>query len=686
MDIIDIILASKKSFSGETETLVRQAREAMAQANEVATILQDAQDANTAAQAANEAAQEAQTRAEEVANNFEALKSDFTSAAETLTNEIIDDKIYGALGTVYESIDSLENTVENNYTELSTSIQNVQEAASNAVNVTVQDANTTNAKIKRATITKNGNSTSYDVEKNYTGTGNNEDGSMTQKAIKDYVTSVKSELETKIQNSSGSSSGAGSFSVDDAGNIVVVGPDGAPIAGSTSEQDIITALINAGVYNVSGTVGLQIDYANKSFTRIQDAESKTAGADFNSYPMFGGRMRCNVADDGTINAFYGDANYKDDGSNGQVMVYQPKFYYQRTPITMTKLIIGNIVRKETLILSNEKKSGFKLHPLFINEDGAEVDYILLPAYQGSIYDYSASDYNTNSTLTIDFANDKLSSVADAKPIGSNSTSNFTIENAEQLARNRGAGWHITNMAVESANQMLEIVEFGQLNLQNGIESGIVSVPTTSNTNCASLTGSTASLGNNTGAAQTTISEANGARTSYSVPGKRAISYRGVENPWGNIWHFIGGLNIYGTSRDDGGYPYVCKNFNYNYTTVDDNYENIGFKLPSTHSWISAMGYGNSDYDWVLMPAECSSANSALPVGDSFWSYPNLNGTNCAIIGGTWESEDSAGPFYYGCDRELTYSKFSFGANLMFIPQKNSIYNANINKWRSKFEG
>jgi hypothetical protein len=37
--------------------------------------------------------------------------------------------------------------------------------------------------------------------------------------------------------------------------------------------------------------------------------------------MYGGRMRCNVTDNGTITAFYGDSNYKEDGSNGQVMVY-----------------------------------------------------------------------------------------------------------------------------------------------------------------------------------------------------------------------------------------------------------------------------------------------------------------------------------------------------------------------------
>jgi hypothetical protein len=35
-----------------------------------------------------------------------------------------------------------------------------------------------------------------------------------------------------------------------------------------------------------------------------------------------------------------------------------------------------------------------------------------------------------------------------------------VEKAEQLAKNRGTGWHITNMAMESANQMLFIIEYG----------------------------------------------------------------------------------------------------------------------------------------------------------------------------------------------------------------------------------
>ena len=73
-------------------------------------------------------------------------------------------------------------------------------------------------------------------------------------------------------------------------------------------------------------VGLCVDYKNKTFKRLAGAYGKTAGTDFDVFPMYGGRKRCNVSDDGTINAYYGDENYIEDGTNGQVMVYQPAFY------------------------------------------------------------------------------------------------------------------------------------------------------------------------------------------------------------------------------------------------------------------------------------------------------------------------------------------------------------------------
>jgi len=44
MDIVDIILARAKSFTGETKTLVQQAQQAMTDANNIVDTLSDIQD------------------------------------------------------------------------------------------------------------------------------------------------------------------------------------------------------------------------------------------------------------------------------------------------------------------------------------------------------------------------------------------------------------------------------------------------------------------------------------------------------------------------------------------------------------------------------------------------------------------------------------------------------------------
>ena len=73
-----------------------------------------------------------------------------------------------------------------------------------------------------------------------------------------------------------------------------------------------------------------MDFVNKRFTRLSGAVNRTPGAGFDSINAFGGRKRCNVADDGTVTAYYGDSGYTTTGKNAtgtmvQVMVEQPKF-------------------------------------------------------------------------------------------------------------------------------------------------------------------------------------------------------------------------------------------------------------------------------------------------------------------------------------------------------------------------
>jgi hypothetical protein len=152
----------------------------------------------------------------------------------------------------------------------------------------------------------------------------------------------------------------------------------------------------------------------------------------------------------------------------------------------------------------------------------------------------------------------------------------------------------------------------------------------------------------------------------------------MENPWGNLWSMIGGVNVEGNGVSNGGEIWICQDFNYS----GENYEEVGFNLPSLYGWVNAMGYGNEKYDWVYLPIECStSANSLLPVGDYLWTVANLNNKMILATGGSFGFKDECGPFYYAADRtEVTCARNNYGAKLLYIPTKNSTYTANINKW------
>ena len=84
----------------------------------------------------------------------------------------------------------------------------------------------------------------------------------------------------------------------------------------------------------------------------------------------------------------------------------------------------------------------------------------------------------------------------------------------------------------------------------------------------------------------------------------------------------------------------------------------------------------TDYDWMYIPAK-TDGNSSLPVGDSLWTTPNLNGTNVMTAGGNWYQTTQDGIFFYACDKAYNTSAKSYGARLMYVPQsKNAIYNQN----------
>ena len=390
----------------------------------------------------------------------------------------------------------------------------------------------------------------------------------------------------------------------------------------TIDDTVITRTVLVDSYT---NQNIRLAPPSQAISRYVDftTNTTTITGDPDTHPVYMGINRCNVSDNGTINAYYGDASYVEDGSNGQVMVKIPKFYYKVTPDEDGGLDGANI-RKCTWEISETPDDGFTLHPAFYDANGNEINYFLYGAYDGvgqrdSTY---GTSYNT--------ATDKLSSVAGSSYLPTNSMTRAT---ARTMATNRGTGWYSAGVKQTMAVLMLFAVEYG-FNSQIAVGQGVVSASAA------------------TYAGQTTGNITSGTQDNKTTP----VNWRGIENLWGNILDWIDGLNV--NER----IPYFCNT----YTFVDDTstgYTQISFSLPSSN-YITAFGYDSTN-DWVLLPSESSStANPSGPIGDYVGSNSEWR---VARLGGLWNSDSYAGAFYWNCGNNSSYANANIGARLMFIP-------------------
>lgn len=383
--------------------------------------------------------------------------------------------------------------------------------------------------------------------------------------------------------------------------------------------------------NDSSVPGILVDFKNSTFTRLSAAKGLNGGSDFDKFKAFGGRRKCNLSDDGTVNAYYGDAGYKEDGSNGQVMVEQPRFYYLTVPIeAQLSPTDGYILRKAAYYISDTPRTGFKIHPAF-SVNGKKIDNYYEGAFEGTLYDVSASQYIKDDAQVADFTTDKMASVSGGKPISGN-TQNLTRDGARKLCHNRGSGWQLETIQIASADQLLMLVEYGKFDMQSAIGSGNVYRSWIEDgINWAGNTGATSSLGNESGVVQVTVS---GQKSGDPNQILNMVSYRGKENPWGNIWKWIDGLNMYKTEI------YIADH-DFKDDTGSSPYEYAGFKCSPDGGYVSAFCY-SQNYDWLFVPAEVK-GNSSVPVGDYFWVNPTY-GWLVAALGAYWYDGDYAGAF------------------------------------------
>lgn len=648
--------------------------------------LNAASTALTNLQNATSAANTAKTNLQNATNTANTAKSNLTSATSTAnTAKSNVEAATNAAKTAISNANAAKTNLEKVITSATTTQSNLQGVIDNANQIKGQ--------------LDSSNATAVTSKKNLDSAIS--DASVAKSQLQEVINSASS-VKTSLSNVISTANTAKSnldTSVATANNVLQsLSAENASAASNIDElksenfnsQEILSGVADIRAYlgiTADDIVGIQVDYKNKTFKRLAGAANLTKGSDFDKFTMFGGRKRCNVADDGSIVAWYGDADYKEDGSMGQVMVYQPKFYYLVCPVEYDPIDtgIGYHLRKANYYVSEKPRAGFRLHPAFYDASGNEIDYFLTSAYEGSIYDASASAYLLNDEQVMNTGEDKFSSIAGARP-ASGSSQNLTRPNIEAMAQNRGTNWHGDLIKQVSAEQMLMIIEMGMMNLQTAIAQGVVSLPWTTGSDTtssyAAATGSTASLGNGTGRAEKTTTYEGGVAKEYTVDGKTSVCWRGKENFWCNIWKFVYGINIWGNGKMGGGQPYICSDFSFAESKNSGNYEPAGFTVTNANGYISAMGYSTA-CDWLFIASECL-GNSSLPVGDYTYITVNLNGYRIARLGGSWNDGGSAGGFYWHLGNGVGHLYRDVGGRLVYIPTRDSAtYTAAIEAWKQK---
>lgn len=648
--------------------------------------LNAASTALTNLQNATSAANTAKTNLQNATNTANTAKSNLTSATSTAnTAKSNVEAATNAAKTAISNANAAKTNLEKVITSATTTQSNLQGVIDNANQIKGQ--------------LDSSNATAVTSKKNLDSAIS--DASVAKSQLQEVINSASS-VKTSLSNVISTANTAKSnldASVATANNVLQsLSAENASAASNIDElksenfnsQEILSGVADIRAYlgiTADDIVGIQVDYKNKTFKRLAGAANLTKGSDFDKFTMFGGRKRCNVADDGSIVAWYGDADYKEDGSMGQVMVYQPKFYYLVCPVEYDPIDtgIGYHLRKANYYVSEKPRAGFRLHPAFYDASGNEIDYFLTSAYEGSIYDASASAYLLNDEQVMNTGEDKFSSIAGARP-ASGSSQNLTRPNIEAMAQNRGTNWHGDLIKQVSAEQMLMIIEMGMMNLQTAIAQGVVSLPWTTGSDTtssyAAATGSTASLGNGTGRAEKTTTYEGGVAKEYTVDGKTSVCWRGKENFWGNIWKFVYGINIWGNGKMGGGQPYICSDFSFAESKNSGNYEPAGFTVTNANGYISAMGYSTA-CDWLFIASECL-GNSSLPVGDYTYITVNLNGYRIALLGGFWNYGGSAGGFCWSLLSSVGNRNRHIGGRLVYIPTRDSAtYTAAIEAWKQK---
>ena len=421
--------------------------------------------------------------------------------------------------------------------------------------------------------------------------------------------------------------------------------------------------------------------SSSAWERLFDSVGKIANAtknggtvqnDFDSLAPWSDIKSCNYdLTTKKINAWFGDANFKFDGTNGDVFTHVPKTYW--------KIYQENDY--DYVLLADYPKAGFM-----------EVDGFFVGRYNGAVVDdvlhtYSGLVPTTNKTRA------QFRTLANA--LG---------DNFSQL------DWRYLVL------QMLYLVEYATYNSQSALGNGVMSrknvktIVAENNTNRVIVgsasgyyVGQIIRIGTSDGGTQVadarkiTAIEAyddgtvtgsaltfDGAAVNIAVDnfvctmaqitgqcdslgmksgclnndGYHSMIYRGVENLFANIWQFVDGINI----KDY--VAYICKDHSqYADNVFADPYKPLAYTNASSDGWAKTLGL-DVDEPFFRFPTEVGGGSSNY-MADYY--YRNT-GNRVALVGGNFYNGAHAGLWYWSFSFDSSNANWNIGCRVLIDNQ------------------
>lgn len=425
----------------------------------------------------------------------------------------------------------------------------------------------------------------------------------------------------------------------DTGSSVSASNGSTTLTGTSANGSVKFYLPNTGTWNVTATLngetasgsvacgsytgftlelsyvkvfGVMWNYANQStalsrLTKTNDPQSVVnvnisgvpspavgtgAGSSpFDSYAPWNGMEEYNISGS-TVGAKRGASGFTRTGAD--TMVYIPEFYF--------KIVDDAANSKRYFYVADKAKAGFAKHP-------GSGKYV--------------GRYNT---ISGNF------SKSGAAPLV-----NITRATARSGAKGKGAKWSEYDFASWCAVWLLYLVEFADWDSQSKIGRGYCD-----GNSSAISSGGTDSMTYHTGRAAGT-------------DGKTAVQYRHIENPWGNVFEWIDGVNF------DGGTVYVCTNpANYADDTAS-NYTNAGTKVQS-NGYIKSLGF-SAAAPWSFFPTNTGGSETTYIADCASYN----SGWRVLRVGGYWSGGSGAGLFCFYANYVSSSSYSYVGARLLFHP-------------------